>query len=71
MMDSISFKIGESVIDKPWKRAQAAGQVVRMCDELDSEFTGEVGGWCIVIRKLREHREMVAEDIGLEATNAD
>lgn len=51
--------------------AKHAGQLLAEHIDLDKEFTGDIGGWRIIIAKIHKHREMVAEDIGLEAANGD
>lgn len=50
-------------------RHKMAGQTVRAFAEIEQHLDAEVGGWRILIGKIREHRPMLAEDIGLDATD--
>lgn len=46
-------------------RASLAGKLLFESIELDSEFTGDIQGWRVCVRRIEEIREGTAEDIGL------
>lgn len=49
----------------PASRARLAGQTLAASIELNSEFSGVISGWRIVIGPIREQRQMIEDDLGV------
>ena len=47
------------------ERSLLAGKLLAACVDLNKPFTGNAGGWRVVIAPALEHREMYAEDLGI------